>query len=341
MSSGANDSLAATERRFVSGSIRRDPTDARRPLLGRRRHVTKALPTFLVIGAARSGTTSVYRYLNQHPDIYMSPVKEPNFFAMESEGLDFRGPNENSLAWVTDLSDYRQLFRSSSGQKALGEASPLYLYSPKAAERIHAFIPDARLVAILRNPVERAYSAFTYLRERGSEEKASFVDALHAEDRRVREKWSHIWHYRRMGLYYEQLRRYYDRFSQDQICVVLYEDLCTEPQRILSQIYWHVEVDASFTPDTSLRHNVSGVPRVPGLGILMKPNPVAQRLREFAVQNANSLVTRVKQQTFAKPRMPAEAGWMLHDAYEDDVRRLGTLLGRNLSHWLEPYADGR
>jgi hypothetical protein len=280
----------------------------------------------------------VYRYLSQHPDVYVSPVKEPNFFAVENEVLDYGGPNENSLAWVTDLGDYRRLFRSSSGQKALGEASPLYLYSSKAADRIHAFIPRARLIAILRNPVERAYSAFTYLRERGSEEKASFVDALRAEDRRVRENWSHIWHYRRMGLYHEQLRRYYDRFSQDQICVVLYEDLCTEPHRILSQIYRHIGVDDSFMPDNSLRHNVSGVPRIPGLGILMKPNPVARRLRELAVQNAHSLVTRVKQQTFAKPRMPAEAGWMLHDAYEDDVQLLGTLVGRDLSHWLEPYA---
>src|SRR5438067_1321734 len=103
------------------------------------------LPTFLVIGAARSGTTSLYHHLRQHPAVYMSPVKEPNFFAAEGEDLPYEGPGEPVMEWVTDLDCYAGLFRDASSEKAIGEASPLYLYSPKAPERIHKCVPSAQL----------------------------------------------------------------------------------------------------------------------------------------------------------------------------------------------------
>lgn len=124
------------------------------------------LPNFLIIGAAKAGTTSLYHYLAQHPQIYMSPIKEPNFFALEERCVDFRGPGDHLYIKqfsVTELERYRSLFQGVTHEQAVGEASPLYLYSPVAPARSHRYVPEMKLIAILRHPVDRAYSAFLHL----------------------------------------------------------------------------------------------------------------------------------------------------------------------------------
>jgi hypothetical protein len=294
------------------------------------------LPTFLIIGAARSGTTSLYDYVRQHPDVYASPVKEPNFFAVEGGPVQHRGPGEEELHWITDLHAYTALFRNAPVGRATGEASTLYLYSSKAPARIQRYVPDVRLVAILRNPVERAYSAFTYLRERGSEPRASFLDALAAEDERVAQNWSHIWHYRRMGLYYEQLSRYYERFGADQIRVFLYEELVDDPGRIVRQLFEHIRVDPAFEARTSVRRNISGEPRYRFLAPILSPNRLTTRLRPLLAGRLDPLVTRIKQRAMVKPPMPEAAMRQLNFFYRSDVERLGDLIGRDLRSWLSP-----
>lgn len=292
------------------------------------------LPTFIIIGAARAGTTSLYEYAGQHPDVYVSPVKEPNFFAVEGRRLRHQGPGESALRWVTDFDSYVELFRGAPGRCAAGEASPLYLYSQTAPRLIRHYLPDVRLVAILRDPVERAYSAFSYLRERGSEPHANFLDALEDEDRRVKENWSHIWHYRRMGFYYEQLSRYYERFSSDQIRILLYEDLAHDPGRVAMQLFEHIRVDSSFEPDTSIRRNVSGDSRYALLAPLFRPNRVTNRLRPLLSQRFGPLVARAKDRVLVKPPMPVEAARTLGALYRSDVERLQDLIKRDLSNWL-------
>ncbi len=121
------------------------------------------MPNFLIVGAMKCGTTALYYYLEQHPQIFMSPVKEPNFFCFEGrEGLD----SGNS---ITDIAAYRGLFRGVSSERAIGEASHCYLYEPRAVERIKHYTPDARLIAILRSPIERAYSHFLHAVRNGTE----------------------------------------------------------------------------------------------------------------------------------------------------------------------------
>ena len=174
------------------------------------------MPNFLVIGAAKSGTTSLYHYLGQHPQVYVSPVKEPNFFALEGEKPDFRAPGseERINSWsVTDVEAYRALFEGAGEEEALGEASAMYLYSEKAPGRIRHHLPNTKLVAVLRDPVERAYSSFLHLKRNGREPLDDFVEALEAEERRIRDNWEWIWHYKNMGFYHEQLRRYHEAFG--------------------------------------------------------------------------------------------------------------------------------
>ena len=304
------------------------------------------MPNFLIIGAMKSGTTSIYYYLKQHPQIYMSPVKEPNFFALEGEKLEFNGPEGQAVVngWIceeatTTVEEYRALFLGASNESAIGEASPWYLYSPEAPDRIRRYIPEAKLIAVLRNPADRAYSAFLQFVRDGREPLKDFAQALEAEEERKRKNWKWIWHYRNMGFYYTQLKRYYDIFEREQIRVYLYEDLIDDPIGVLRDIFRHLGVDDTFTAlDTSRRLNVSGIPKSRALFTLMnRPNPVKAFLKplfpkrlhrhiSMAIQNINLL---------EPPPLRQEVRRELIKVYRQDILKLQDLIQRDLSGWLE------
>lgn len=296
------------------------------------------MPNFIIIGAGKSGTTSLYDYLDQHPEIYVSPTKETNFFALEGQELNFQGPNvqERDNSWtITSLNEYRRQFAGVKGEKAVGEASPLYLYSERAPERIRHHVPEAKLIAILRHPADRAYSAFTHL-VRDSREEPDFARALRREEERIRENYPWIWHYRRVGFYPEQLRRYYELFESAQIRVYLYEDLRDDVENTLRDIYSFLEVDESFVPDTSSKHNASGLPRSKLLNdLLSKQHPLKKSLKTFFPKQTRRRLRRSLSERNLKkaPPMPPEVRLDLVEGYREDVLKLQDLIGRDLSHW--------
>ncbi len=299
-------------------------------------------PSFLIIGAAKAGTSSVYAYLGQHPEIYTSPIKGPCFFAFD-EGARVRvaGPGDQATFdrhVVTDAAAYRRLFDGVRDEKAAGEASVLYLYSPTAAARIRRAIPAVKLIAILRDPAERAFSSFLHLRRDGREPLADFADALAAEDDRVRAQWQHLWHYTRLGFYHEQLRRYVALFPREQVAVFTDDELRANPRAVLRRIFAFLGVDDTFVPDVSRRHNVSGQPRSrlvhrflgePGaLKSLVKPLvPAAMRTRLRARANRWNVDGR-------RPRLPDDLRRALVALYRDDIVKLQALIDRDLSGWL-------
>ena len=304
------------------------------------------LPNFLIIGAQKSGTTSLYHYLEQHPEVYMSPIKEPRFFALEGRKPDFRGPGseERVNRWaVTDIEEYRALFEGVEGEKAIGEASVTYIHSPQAPERIKHHVPEAKLVALLRNPVERAYSAYTQ-RVRDGREPLSFGSALREEESRLRDNWSPGWGYRRLGFYHRHLKRYYALFGKESIQVHLYEDLSEDPVGVSQDIFRFLRVDDAFVPDTSLRHNVSGIPKSQALLRLVKqPSFVKSALRPLLPGGLRKrLSVNVRNWNLEKaPPLPEEARRELAEAYREDILGLQDLIGRDLSGWLdEPRRTG-
>ncbi|MGL6339568.1 MAG: sulfotransferase family protein, partial [Waterburya sp.] len=141
------------------------------------------MPNFLIIGAAKAGTTALHEYLQQHPQIYLTPTKETNFFAFEGEIINFQGTGDEALKdfSITDLNTYQAEFEQVTQELAIGEACPSYLYYPQAATRIKQYIPDARLIVILRNPVERAYANFLHIVRDDRETHRDFALALQAE----------------------------------------------------------------------------------------------------------------------------------------------------------------
>ncbi|MDY7015732.1 MAG: sulfotransferase, partial [Cyanobacteriota bacterium] len=219
------------------------------------------LPNFLIIGAAKSGTNALYRSLEQHPQIYMSPNKEPCFFALDGQAVDFRGSGVEQIKKYATLEAYLTLFEKVSTEIAIGEASTWYLYRPQTAERIKHYIPDVKLIAILRDPVERAYSQFTYMIAEEREFLKSFDRALAAEQERIKQHFLPWWHYQQRGFYYRQLKIYFELFDARQIKVYLYEDWKNNPLKIIQDIFLFLEVDTQFVPNTSKQHNVTYIPK--------------------------------------------------------------------------------
>lgn len=300
------------------------------------------MPNFLIIGAAKSGTTALYAYLKQHPDIFMSPVKEPRFFAFEGEHLSFNGPGDHgekcSEATITDLKTYQSLFKNVTTEKAIGEASPAYLSSAeKASERIRYYLPEVKLIAILRQPAERAYSAFLHTVKSGYESSLSFEAALALEEKRIQENWESIWHHKQLGYYYEQLKPYFNRFPKEQIRVYLFDDLKGNGSSLVKNIFSFLEVDDSFSPDTSEKVNVSGVPRSLWLHDFLSKNndPIKDLLKPlFPKKLRNQLVKKMKHSNLQKPQLSYATRQELNQLYREDILKLQDLIGRDLTSWL-------
>ena len=317
------------------------------------------LPNFFVIGAAKSGTTSLHDYLGQHPQIYMSPVKEPNFFSFLGNPPDFNGPNlasegpilkdrlhrEKYAYSIVDWKAYEHLFARAGEAAAIGESSVSYMYFPDAARNIKAHVPDPRFVAILRNPVDRAFSKYKQFVRDASEPLSSFDLALAAEDERKRENWSPTWFYKDRGFYCRQLRRYYDLFGRDRIFVTLFDDFSADPKQVCRQIFDFLGVEPSFEIDDEEQHNVSGsnlAPRNVAMHyLIMRPNPISNAVRQFTpapllkhVRRAALLFAMKPQHDSERPILRAETRESLKRLYRQDIEQLSSLIGRDLRHWL-------
>ncbi len=303
-------------------------------------HTTsRQMPSFLIIGAAKAGTTALHAYIKQHPQVYVSHTKETNFFALENQPLNFTGPGDdkavNSFS-VTSLADYKAQYDGVTDEIALGEASPLYLYSERAPERIAHYVPDAKIIVMLRNPSERAYASFLHLIRDDREPLRDFAQALREEDARVAAGYEHIWHYRRLGFYFEQLKRYYKRFPAEDIKVYLQEDLKSDSDALFRDLFEFLGVDPNFKPDTSLKLNVSGVPKNRALhSFLAKPNWFKSTFKHLIPDELrHKLITNVRQNNLAKPPLDPQVKKELIELYREDTLKLQDLINRDLSAWL-------
>jgi hypothetical protein len=272
------------------------------------------LPNFLIIGASKGGTTSLYHYLRQHPDIYMSPMKEPNYFTDEDQ-LFGKEP-------VRSRSEYEQLFAGVNGEHAIGEATPKYLNAITGVDRIVADLPGVRLIATLRQPADRGYSAYL-MRFTDSREWTSAEQVLQPG------------HYQfEAGRYHPKLRRYFDAFPRDQIKVILFDDLIAKPRDTVQSLYSFLGVDPDFAADTSIRYNLTLFPRFARLMQLF--NATAKTVRRIAPwASGTGLGTPLRRLLLRKPDPIPPALWRrLTDQYRDDIIATGELIERDLSHWL-------
>lgn len=300
------------------------------------------LPNTFIIGAAKSGTTSLYNYLCQHPEVFMSPVKEPRFFAYADDPPEMVGPGDEAsneaAGAVYTLDAYRELFEEVTTESIVGEASPVYLYDENAPRLLHEHCPEATLIAVLRNPIERAYSHYLHLFESGREPLDDFDAALDAEDDRVEAGWEWSWHYKRMGLYGEQLSRYLEYFDREQLKVYRFKPLKEDAVRFAQTVFRTLNIDASFVPNTGIRHRATGVPKLNWLHrFIGNSDHFLRRWSRSVLPKSmrDRILLSVRNANLKKPPMPDAARTRLAEVYQEDVQQLEALLGCSFSDWLD------
>lgn len=291
------------------------------------------LPNFLILGAQKAGTTSLYFYLAQHPEIYMSPVKEPHFFTFGDGNTNYKDPDFDPNRLVIDFQAYQSLFDGVTNEKAIGEASPSYLYNPRAVQQIKTYIPSAKFIAVLRNPIERAFSNYMHCRRDGRETFSTFESALAQETQRINSGWSDLWHYQQQGFYFEQLSRYFANFNPNQIKIFLYDDFQKKPHEMVKQILEFLDVDPTWTPDISAKHNVSGVPRNSlALNIIKGAKPFNRAFKRIVPSTTRKALREL---ILVRPTISTSVRESLEELYFEDVLKVQALIDRDLSHWFQ------
>lgn len=295
-------------------------------------------PRFLVIGAAKSGTTSLWAYLQQHPGIFLPEVKEPNYFAFDASGPPLAGPVPPEVLrerlygrTVVDPHAYLDLFDGAPPDALPGEASVRYLYHPQAPARIAQALPEVRLVAVLRDPVDRLVSHYEMNRA-ADLEPLPLGEALDAEDDRVAAGWGWDWHYVRLGRYAEQLERYRDFLDTGQLLVVEYADFRDRPLEVYAEVCRHLGADPSFTPDMSRRSKEAYRARHRALEAVMDNRTLAAVARRVGARQLAGAARRRVRLLNRAPRVELDTGTVaaLASRFRADLLHLEELLGREL-----------
>ncbi|MBP7398275.1 MAG: sulfotransferase [Chitinophagales bacterium] len=312
------------------------------------------LPTFLVVGAVKAGTTSLHEYLNQHPEIFMSPVKETNFFSdadmlFDKFNVDYKqdidhnldkyldGPMDKKIhiAHIRTWQQYQKLFRDVKEQKAIGEISNSYLYCPNTANAIHAQLPEAKIVMILRNPIDRLFSQYLMNLKLGKIITKDLLLEIQNDQDKKDKGWgvSHL--YLEVGKYYPQVKNYFDIFSKNQVHVILYDDYKKDPAAVMQKLFAFIGVDANFSLDMSMKYNEAGLPRFGKLNYWLTQTGIYGLSKKIF---PDSLKSRIKSLIYTKDNIPVisaeEKSWLVN-YYKEDVEQLEKFLGVSLQHWLK------
>lgn len=293
------------------------------------------LPNLLIIGAAKSGTTALHEYLAQHPDIFMSTPKEPRFFYVwenpqQMEIHEREGRSEHN--YYHTIERYSKLFEKGKECAIRGESSTAYLANPDCAARIKKLVPHAKLIAVLRNPVERAFSNYL-MYKKWQIEKKEFAAVINEEIQTGRTSYQQPMRYLFLGKYVESLKTYYGLFPAEHIRVYLYDDFETEPVNMLKDIFQFLGVDDSFVPDMKRRHNVSLINRYANAP---RTNKVLSTVEKgFAKLKMPLLEKSVKSIRFYKPKFDIDDRKKLTNYYSEEISALEKILNKDLSNWRE------
>lgn len=306
-------------------------------------------PDALLIGAPKAGTSALHVALARHPEVYASPVKEPKYYLCgDAPPPAYCGPGDahSQQEWIWRRSEYLGLFAGAPVGSVRLESTPFYLYGVDARRRIAEDLPDVKLVAIIRDPVDRAYSNWMHLWVDGLEPAADFCAAWRAEDSRVDAGWAPFWHYRRMGRYGEQLADLFTRVDRDRVLVLRYRELVSEPARTLDRVSTFLGIETGqvgvVPPDNSrpfvepgLRTAVLGrmVRAGATAGAYVRPEVWREAVKPFywALQYGGP-----EQRPKLAPEVRAE---LVKDCL-DDIGLLEEVLGESFEDWRSSTGRG-
>lgn len=310
------------------------------------------LPNFFVVGAAKSGTTSLYEYMKMHPQIYMAPIKETHHFSTDIDNTKFRPNYARSLnkdltrfletdmedgifhAFVKDRAQYIKLFRNVKNEKAIGEITNSYLYSKEAARNIHSTFPDAKVIMMLRNPIDRAFSH--YLMDlRIGYETADFMTAVKKDMARDPKGWGISNLYIEIGMYAEQVKRFVEVIPEQQRRIYIFDDFKKDAGAVVKDMFSFLGVEADVDIDFSQKFNPSFIPKNKLIGKLNTQKKVKDWLKGVLPKSVKSKFKKTFYTDKDLPRITAEEKRFLAGIFRDDVMKLGKLLNRDLSKWVE------
>jgi hypothetical protein len=295
------------------------------------------LPNFIIFGAGRSGTTSTFHYLKQHPQIFLGAIKDSYFFSL-GEDLNLNGIPQATLDnLVSEFEKYQALFDNAlPRQVAIGEVAVSSLRFLRAAQRIQKYIPNAKLIAIFRHPAERAFSQHVFQCQLGYESFFDFEQALALENERIEKmRYDHLF-YRRNGLYARQLKKYFEMFPRHQFQFHLYEDLQDNPTSMFRKIFNFLNVDDNVAIDTSIKYQVGYLPKSSGVnGLLNRKNPLRSFMRNLIPLSwREPIKARLNKSNRARSAFDPQLRAELTEYYREDILQLQDMIGRDLSHWL-------
>jgi len=299
------------------------------------------MPDFIVMGAPKAGSTALHAALADHPELFLSPVKEPKFFLCDNQPPPRQtGPGDahSRQEWIWRRDDYEDLFRDAPPGTLVGESTPLYLQDLDAHYRIARLAPEAKLIAVVRDPVDRAYSNWAHLWSDGLEPEADFLAACAAEDERQRQGWAPFWRYKGQGRYGEQLEHLYSVFPRDQVHVLRYRELVDEPQACIDAIATFLGVEPGLV-GTVGSENVS---------TFVADTPVNAALRWAVRSGARTgawlpprvwrragapLLWALKRSHANRPELTEEQRASLVAELVDDIERLEAVTGQSFDDW--------
>jgi hypothetical protein len=307
------------------------------------------LPDAVIIGAPKAGTSALHAALAQHPQIYASPVKEPKYYmCWDAPPPAYRGPGDahSNQEWIWRRGDYETLFRGAPDDAVKLESTPFYLYLANARRRIAEELPNVKLIVIVRDPIDRAYSNWMHLWADGLEPIADFVEAWQAEDGRLADGWAPFWHYRRLGRYGEQLADLFGRVERERVFVLRYWQLVFQPNETLNRAVRFLgiaEDQVIAIPSDNARPFVEPGVRAAVLGRVIRACAAAGNYLPPQVwrQASKPLVSLLQRGgPIQRPKLPAEQRAALLGDCADDVALLEQTLGESFQDWRSAAGRG-
>ena len=286
------------------------------------------LPDFIIVGAAKSGTTSLYHYISSHPNLYMSIPKEINFFSSQEINKQNLYYNYHS---VDSLDEYKKYFQKAKNSSVIGEGSVSYLFYPSVPERIKELLPDVKILILLRSPVERAFSHYLMDYRMGLI-NCSFEDVVY---RRSTDKKINLFfqQYIELGLYHDQVKRYLDVFGRERVKILLQEDLRNLKDKTMKDIFDFLDVDVSYEPDMSQEYNSFSMPKNAFVKKLYSSYFNRVLVGRLFSDTLKKKLKKILFQIKVKPTIEPETSFYLHRLYEKDIHNLEGLIARDLSSW--------
>ena len=291
------------------------------------------LPNFIVIGAPKSGTTSLYYYLRQHPNTYLPVQKELHYFSYKQLKENTNGPGDrqvlNSLCANRD--EYDKHYASVRAEHAVGDISPSYLYYG-VQKQIQQELGPIKIIVMLRNPVDKAYSQYMHL-VRDQRETFPFYKALQAEESRREQGWSDIWRYAESSLYAERLQAYMDCFGRENVHVIIFDEFIKDPQSIMVSLFKFLGLNENVTVNTQEKYNRTGKTRSIKVANFLNQPSILKSFVKRITPDAWRISLRLKimdSNTAEKDEMDGRSAEYLRKYFSEDIEKLEELIGKSL-----------